>query len=470
MRFTVPAAFFLTTVIKAEIMKEINVLSTFNGMGCLWYAFDRINVKVNKRYVSEIDKYANKSNDAAYPDSIHLGDVRTVDVSKLDKIDFFAGGSPCTDLSFAGTQSGLICNSLEEYMELRNEWLKTGNEDLYFHNGKFQESILFWEWLRILKDIQEINPDVLFFLENVRMTKQNERIINDALGLRPVIINSNLISAQNRLRYYWTNVRTKKEGLFEELVTDIPQPEDKGILLKDILQPEDEIDEKYYMSDKMMNYLTTRKDNFNNGKINVRNEEPKASCLTSSSSSIDISDNFIKVDKQGNKKADQTKAGCLTAGGNSGGNHSDMDIICVAMRGRNIVDGKLKDYSGAPTEQRLEANPDGKTNCLTSVSKDNLVIQINPSNESGGKQPFQHNRVYDINGICPTLNTDSRSPIVNPFKLRRLTPRECGRLQTFTDKELDLLLNAGISDTQLYKQFGNGWTVDGIAHILSFMK
>jgi len=399
MRFTVPATFFLITVIKTETMKEINVLSTFNGMGCLWYALDRINVKVNKRYVSEIDKYTNKSNDVAYPDSIHLGDVRTVDVSKLDKIDFFAGGSPCTDLSFAGTQSGLICNSIEEYMELRNEWLKTGNEDLYFHNGKFQESILFWEWLRILKDIQEISPDVLFFLENVRMTKQNERIINDALGLRPVIINSNLISAQNRLRYYWTNVRTKKEGLFEELVTDIPQPKDKGILLKDILQPESEVDVKYYLSNKALKYIERGKER-SRDRIDVNNGSRKSTCLTQ---------NYHK-----------------------GVHNQGETYVCVAMRGRNIVDGKRKDYFGAPTEQRLEANPDGKTNCLTSVSKDNLL-------------------------------TDG-------YKLRRLTPRECGRLQTFTDKDLDLLLNAGISDTQLYKQFGNGWTVDVIAHILSFMK
>lgn len=380
--------------------KKINSLSTFNGMGCLWYAFDRVGIKVNKRYVSEIDKFANQSNDAAYPDSIHLGDVRNVDVSKLDKIDFYAGGSPCTDLSFAGKQSGLICNSLEDYMELRNEWLKTGNEDLYYHNGKFQQSILFWEWLRILRDIQSVNPDVIFFLENVKMKKSFEKIINDALGLHPVRINSNLQSAQNRDRYYWTNVKTRQLGLFErELITDIPQPKDKGILLKDILQPESEVDKKYYLSSKLINGLFKHADN-RNQKFQTHSPNGKAKCIT------------VSHHKQ----------------------NLDSNYVCVSMVGRRVgEDGKRKDNDkNIPAIQRLEPVSDpNKTNCLTSVSKDNLL-------------------------------TDG-------YRLRRLTPRECGRLQTFNEDELDVLLNCGVSDSQLYKQFGNGWTIEPIAHILSFL-
>lgn len=382
----------------------INVLSTFNGMGCIWYALDRVGIKVNKRYSCEIDKYANQANDSAYLDTIQLGDIAKIKAKDLEKIDLFVGGSPCQGFSFAGKQ-------------------------LAFDDPR---SKLFFEFVRLWNEIKTINPNARFLLENVNMKKNELRIISEYMGVFPVNINSNLVSAQNRNRWYWTNIRTKKVGLFEEIYTDIPQPKDKGILLKDILEPENEIDEKYYLSDKMLNYLNTRKANFNNGKINIRNNEPKASTITASCKSVDISDNFIKVDKQGNKKADQNKAGCLTAGGHSGGNHSDMDIICVSQVGRRIDEnGIRKDNDKTiPAVQRLEPNEHGKTNCLTSVAKDNLL-------------------------------TDG-------YKLRRLTPRECGKLQTFIDSELDVLLNAGISDTQLYKMFGNGWTVDVIAWILLF--
>lgn len=359
-------------------MKPINTLSTFNGMGCIWYALKRAGIPMGKCYSSEIDKYATQANNAAYEDTIQLNDVtkwrewREWDID-WGSIDLFVGGSPCQGFSFAGKQ-------------------------LNFADPR---SALFFEYVAIWNHIKRHNPNAKFLLENVNMKKEHLRVISEYLGVLPVNINSNLVSAQNRNRWYWTNIKTKSVGLFDELYTDIPQPEDKEILLKNILQPESEIEEKYYInSDKFIEWFDDNE--------------------------------FIKVDKKGNKKADQNKAGCLTAGGNSGGNHSDMDIICVAMRGRNIVDGKRKDYLGAPTEQRLEPNSERKTNCLTSVQKDNLI-------------------------------TDG-------YKLRRLTPRECGRLQTFTDEELDVLLNAGISDTQLYKMFGNGWTVDVIAHILSFME
>jgi len=323
------------------------------------------------------------------------------------------GGSPCTDLSFAGKGTGLLFNSLEDYLELRNEYLKTENESLYYHNGKFQESVLFWEYLRILKELQGINPDIVFLLENVRMKMDQQKIINDALGLFPVAINSNLVSAQNRYRLYWSNIKTKQTDLFGTLSTGIEQPNDRGILLKDILQPENEIDEKYYIKNPKLGFEGMAIE----GKSNTLRTGGKAT--QSEKHNYDI----IKIDKSGSIKADQNKAGCLTAGGNSGGNHSDMDIICVAQRGRNIVNGKRKDYNGAPTEQRLEPNTEGKTNCLTTVSKDNLIT--------------------------------------NGYSLRRLTPIECARLQTVPSWYEWI-----VSDTQIYKMLGNGWTVEQIMHIL----
>ena len=297
-----------------------------------------------------------------------------------------------------------------------------------------------------------------------------------------------MVSAQNRVRNYWTNINSSPSGLFGDMKCMIPQPKDRGILLKHILQSD--VPEKYFLSEKMMSYFKNRAANFNQGKINIRDEEGKASCLTASSASCDISDNFIKIDKKGNVKENQEKASCFTAGGHSGGNHSDMDLLCVAMRGRDdiaVLTPKRTEYGKAirkeyekgniKTErkniQQLEPRTDGKTNTLTTVQKDNLVMQINPSKESGGQQPYQQNRIYDTEGISPALCANKADLLINTnnFRIRRLTPIEVCRLQTiptshFFDKENKQM----VSDTQIYRMCGNGWTNEVIAYIFSFIK
>ena len=440
-------------IFAADMNKEkINVLSLFDGMSCLQMALEKNNVEIENYFASEIDKHAIKCTKYVFPNTQHIGSVVDVDVSKLPKIDLIAGGSPCQSFSFAGKMKGMTTKgeveilTLEHYLELKNK------------NYEFEgQSYLFWEYMRILRDIQKYNPDVVFLLENVVMTEKWERVLTRAIGVKPIMINSALLSAQNRKRLYWTNLCQKPMGLFGDLEQTMPQPKDKGILLRDIL--EKDVPEKYYLSDKMLKYFSNRAANFNQGKVNIRKEEGKASTLTSSMASCDISDNFIKVDTNLRKSVNQDKANCFTAGGNSGGLHSDMTLI-VASRGR-----------GEGWEQELEPRKDGKTNSLTSVQKDNLVIQLNPSKESNGKQPFQQNRVYDINGINPALTTIwCGSNLINTPQIRRLTPRECGRLQTIPEKHIDKMIESGTSDTQLYRMYGNGWTVDVISYILNFIK
>jgi DNA (cytosine-5)-methyltransferase 3A len=463
----------------------INTLSLFNGMGCVWLAMEEAGLKVGKRYSSEIDKYATKANDAMYPDTIKLGDVRNVDVSKLEPIQFLAGGSPCQSFSFAGKRKGMstVDNieilTLEHYLELKAQ------------NFEFEgQSYLFWEYIRILTDIRKYNPDVKFLLENVIMGSKWQKVLTQAIGINPIRINASLVSAQNRNRLYWTNIYTSQDGLFGDLKCMIPQPKDKGILLKDVL--ESDVDEKYFLSDKMLDYFNTRKANYANGKINYKTENDIASCINASSGAIDISDNII-IDTN-------RKARCFTAGGNSGGLHSQMDLVvhntmprssktgkggtghlsrtdgktycldtgntnaieiqCVAMRGRNPENPKSR-VAGLPTEQQLEPRNDGKTNCLTSVQKDNLVHQI----KLGKSKEFHRERSSNKH-YC--LHTNGQDGIVVNNSIRRLTPRECGRLQTIPKDKLEILLDSGISDSQLYKMFGNGWCVDVIVHILSF--
>jgi DNA (cytosine-5)-methyltransferase 3A len=317
------------------------------------------------------------------------------------------------------------------------------------------------------------------------------------------------MSAQNRVRLYWTNIANEPFGLFGDMQCMIPQPKDKGILLKDIL--ESEVPDKYYLSEKMLAYFKNRAANFNQGKVNIREEEGKSSCLTSSMASCDISDNFIKVDTTLKPSKNQDKANCFTAGGNSGGLHSDMTFICidtngrissektgtipasyasgpdnyysrpfiVASRGRNPENPKNRE-SGLNTEQMLEPRFDGKTNCLTSVQKDNLVMQIPEATKKGYAEvkpgdcfdltmpdsETRRGRLMEDKSNCLTAAKFDFMQYTEDYRIRRLTPTECERLQTVPDW-YDMSI---VSDTQRYRMLGNGWTVDVISYIFSFMK
>ncbi len=401
----------------------ITVLSLFDGMSCGQIALQKLGIKVKQYYAAEIDKHAITVTQHNFPNTIQLGDVTKVFAKDLPKIDLLIGGSPCQGFSFAGKQ-------------------------LAFDDPR---SKLFFEFVRLKNDC---NP-AYFMLENVKMKKEFEIIISKYMGVAPIEINSALLSAQNRVRLYWTNIANEPYGLFGDMQCTIPQPKDKGILLRDIL--ESDVPDKYYLSEKMLQYFSNRAANFNQGKVNVREEEGKASCLTSSMASCDISDNFIKVDTNLRKSVNQNKTNCFTAGGNSGGLHSDMTLI-VASRGRNPENPKSRE-SGLNTEQMLEPRYDGKTNCLTSVQKDNYVVFAE------GYE--QDNRAYFENGKSGTLDIKpARQKVLleAEWKIRRLTPTECERLQTVPDQ-----YTAIVSDTQRYRMLGNGWTIDVIAHIFSFM-
>ena len=177
------------------------VLSLFDGMSCGMLALKRAGIQVDSYFASEIDKYAVQVSKKNWSEIVHIGDVTQVKYkdgvlqtqfgSYKTKIDMVIGGSPCTSFSVAGDGSGF--------------------------NG---ESGLFFEYLRILR---EVNPKY-FLLENVVMKKQWEEVINNELGVKPIMINSALVSAQNRKRLYWTNI----DG--------ITQPQDKGVLLKDVVK------------------------------------------------------------------------------------------------------------------------------------------------------------------------------------------------------------------------------------------
>lgn len=186
----------------------MNVLSLFNGMNTGRQALENVGIKVNKYYSSEIKPYAIELTQYHFPDTIQVGDVTKWRDWDIDwaTIDLVLSGSPCQDLSSSGKRAGL--------------------------NGS--KSSLFFEFVDILNHIKKVNPNVLFLQENVgSASKLDVGIMSRCLGVYPVRINSSLLTAQLRDRYYWTNIRTR-ETMFD-LVTDIPQPKDKGIMYKDII-------------------------------------------------------------------------------------------------------------------------------------------------------------------------------------------------------------------------------------------
>lgn len=176
-------------------MKPKTVLSTFDGMSCVRIALEQLGIPIKQYFASEIDKYPIQITQKNYPDTIQLGDVTKVFAKDLPPIDILVGGSPCQGFSFAGDQ-------------------------LAFDDPR---SALFFEFVRLIK---ECKPKY-FLLENVRMKKEFLDVITEQLGVEPIFINSALVSAQNRQRYYWTNI------------PNVQQPEDRGIVLKDILEDSD---------------------------------------------------------------------------------------------------------------------------------------------------------------------------------------------------------------------------------------
>ena len=182
---------------KEEVKKIGNVLSLFDGMSCGQIALNKLGIKYENFYSSEIDKHPMKVTQHNFPNTIQIGDVTQIKGENLPKIDLLIGGSPCQGFSFSG--KGL--------------------------NFEDPRSKLFFEFVRLVK---ETNPRY-FLLENVKMKKEYEQVITDYLGVEPIEINSSLVSAQNRVRLYWTNI------------PNIQQPEDRGVGLTDILEDNEKI-------------------------------------------------------------------------------------------------------------------------------------------------------------------------------------------------------------------------------------
>ena len=376
----------------------MNVLSLFDGMSCGQIALNKAGIKYHNYFACEIDKYAIQVAQENFPETVQLGDVTKVWTSKSwsqgkeigvlvapcrghHKIDLLMGGSPCQGFSFAGKQ-------------------------LNFDDPR---SKLFFEFVRLKDSLQP----KYFLLENVKMKKESQDIITEYLGVEPIEINSSLFSAQSRRRLYWTNIPFDK------------QIQDKGIVLKDILEdlPFSEIP----------NYLNNKWCGRRRGDMVKSITDDKAHCLTASMWKGQIP-TFVKkpiqVGEATNIKGFDVIKRVYSPEGKSPtlttmqGGHREPKVAIGRVINRRLDEhGVRKDnQKELPFTPQIEISDTDKSNCLTTVQKDNVVVQ---------------DELY-----------------------RKLTPLECERLQTVPDNYTN-----HVSKTQRYKMLGNGWTVDVVSHI-----
>ena len=374
-------------------------------------ALERAGIKVDKYYSSEVDKYAIAISEKNYKKSIvRLGDVTKWKDWDIDwsSIDLLIGGSPCQGFSFAGKQL----------------------------NFEDERSKLFFEYVEILKHIKEQNPKVLFLLENVRMKKEYRDVITRFLKVEPILINSSLVSAQDRKRLYWTNIK------------GVEQPLDRGILLKDIVH--EYTDFKYMLTDRQSEWLKDH-GQFQLDKVYSSIDSEKAITMTARQYASwngnfkfeELNRYIVPFDKTLQiieKEVEKGKVGYFNT--DSQGNriyyiHDKSVTLCGAAGGKGAKTGLY--LFGCITPDRVEKR-------------------------QNGQRFSEGNKFY-------TLTAQDKHGVLVEGYIRKLTPIECERLQTLPDGYTEAEVKGkSVSDNQRYKMLGNGWTVDVIAHIFRYLE
>jgi len=369
-------------------MEKLKILSLCDGLGGLKLAFNELGIETEYHAV-EIDKHARKLADDNFSDIIRWSDdvteITEVDIELYGPFDWIAFGSPCQSVSVAGDGSGL--------------------------DGK---SGLLLDCMKVLKWCQNQNPEIKFLIENVKMKKEFLQQFDDLIQSERILINSDLVSAQKRERYYWTNFK-------------VSQPKDRKIFLKDILEPN--IPKSYYFEPVNLERITNSRICWDTAMKNNRSQGDRAYNTDSKSPTVPAHRTDSKVNIF--EFVDRDKSHYLTSTYHKGVTLKNY----IEKSQRQVVFA----YSSSSREKGLEhrSNLSGKSNTLTTGD-----------GCSGGLKSAT--MVADI--------------LDKEIFFRRLTVRECARLQTIPED----YSFSGVSKTQAYKAIGNSWTTSVIAHILKY--
>lgn len=413
-------------------------------MACGALAMQAAGIEIDKYIAYEVDKYAIQTAQHNFPFIEERGDVFKADFTEYAGFDYLMGGSPCTYWSIAQTK-----------------------------NRETVASGMGWElFSQYVRALHEAKPRFFLYENNKSMSAAIRESITETFGFEPILINSALVSAQNRQRLYWCGIR-QADGTY--IKADIQQPADRGILLKDILETgitwrekSHTIDATYYKGGS----LNGEKPHQNSTRLMAA--EP-VNVMKYELQSVENKDAGVIgiLDMAGQeqiKRVYGTNGKCATLTTCQGGHREPKvfekiaDPVCVAQRGRYDESGKVY--------QHYEAQPTRKTNNLTTVSKDNLIAEPIKLGEIG--KGGQGNRVYSIDapiyevkdGFITVKEIKYPIKLVDGFYIiRKLTVRECMRLQTVPE-----WYEWPVSKSQAYKMLGNGWTVEVIAHLLRGLK
>jgi DNA (cytosine-5)-methyltransferase 1 len=474
----------------------IQVGSDFSGVGAFDQALRRLNIDYKTAFACDMDLYARETYMANYGEPVYYPfDVYEREIPK-QSLDIYMTSPPCQAFSLAGKRQGeddkrgvLFYNSHEFIVKNKPRYFIFENVKGLLSDAKGRT---FQIWLDMLGGKTVNGNPVIFPREDATPYHIYYKVLNA----------KNYGVPQNRERVFIVGIRDDADNNFHW-----PKGFHLVKRLKDVL--ETEVDKKYFLTDRMVNYLHSRSANFNNGKVNYKDENDTASCITKYSSSIDISDNIIKVgntNPSGNgmngnvfdadgisptlstNKGEGIKVRSATKKGYEIANEGDsinlsqpksetrrgrvgkevaqtLDTACNqavmigAFRGRNPENTNDR-TTGAPMQQTLEINKNGTFNTITSVQKDNVVCTPIISNYRSDNPINSNNKVFS------TLRANAGGPlggvgIYHKYKIRRLTPRECFRLMDFPDSFI-----MPCSNSQMYKQAGNSIVVNVLAEIL----
>ncbi len=449
----------------------IDTGSDFSGVGAFEQALIRLELDFNTIYACDMDKYArqtyihNYGEPKYYPENVYHREIPE------KPLDIYMTSPPCQAFSLAGKRKGeddkrgvLFYNSHQFIVKNKPRYFIFENVKglLSDDNGK-----TFQRWIDLLAGKSVNGNPVIFPNDNSTPYHVYYQVLNAKDYGVP----------QNRERIFIIGIRDDSDNDFS-----FPKPFNLTKRLKDVL--EENVDEKYYFSDKMIDSFTNRPQAENYPFNPLTEESSHIPCLTARYFKMGATDPYIKV-----KSA--TKKGCEIATNEDSINFSvpnyktrqvrvgkgvaqTLDTACNqavmmgAIRGRN-PENPLSRELGLPTEQRLELNMNGNSNALTTVQKDNVVVYGNLKGGKWDKTHEQSGRVYDPEGIGATIHTmgggNQEPKIIQDYRIRRLTPRESFRLMDFPDT-----FTWPVSNSQSYKQAGNSIVVNVLAEIIKKLK